>query len=97
MLPGKLLEQAGIHDSPYFALTQVLAPQLAGLSRAPGAPQPEMTAEQKVVDHDMASVSLLRLKGKLEALLPPQAVVVTSPAHVAGAAPTRPTALGTTH
>ncbi|MEI7036639.1 LTA synthase family protein [Fulvimonas yonginensis] len=69
MLPGKLLEHAGIHDDPYFALTQVLAPQLAALTRAPGAPQPELTAEQKVIDHDMASVAMLRLKGKLDGLL----------------------------
>jgi len=72
MLPGMLLEHAGIHDSPYFALTQVLAPQLASLTAAPGAPLPEMTAEQRVIDQDMASVAMLRLKGKLEALLPAQ-------------------------
>jgi phosphoglycerol transferase MdoB-like AlkP superfamily enzyme len=74
MLPGKLLETAGIRGDPYFALTQVLAPQLATLTRTPGAPQPEMTAEQKVVDQDMASVAMLRLKGKLDALMPPQLV-----------------------
>ncbi|WP_424682846.1 LTA synthase family protein [Frateuria sp. YIM B11624] len=72
MLPGKLLETAGIRGDPYFALTQVLAPQVAALTRAPGAPQPEMTAEQKVIDQDLASVAMLRLKGKLDALLPPQ-------------------------
>jgi len=80
MLPGKLLDAAGIHGDPYFALTQVLAPQLAGLTRAPGAPQPEMTAEQKVIDRDMASVSLLRLRGKLDALLPQQ---LTAASHAA--------------
>ena len=95
MLPGRLLEHAGIHDSPYFELTQVLAPQLAALTRAPGAPQPEMTAAQKAIDRDMASVSLLRLKGKLEALLPAQ-VAAASPTH-AGPAPARPTALGAAH
>jgi phosphoglycerol transferase MdoB-like AlkP superfamily enzyme len=71
MLPGKLLETAGIRGDPYFTLTQVLAPQVAALTRAPGAPQPEMTAEQKVIDQDLASVAMLRLKGKLDALMPP--------------------------
>ncbi|MGN2248216.1 LTA synthase family protein [Frateuria sp. GZRR35] len=79
MLPGKLLDAAGIHGDPYFALTQVLAPQLAELTRAPGAPQPEMTAEQKVIDRDMASVAMLRLKGKLDALMPPR-LAAASPA-----------------
>jgi hypothetical protein len=74
MLPGKLLEAAGVHGDPYFALTQVLAPQLSAFTRTPGAPQPEMTAEQQVIDRDMASVAMLRLKGKLEALMPPQLV-----------------------
>jgi phosphoglycerol transferase MdoB-like AlkP superfamily enzyme len=70
MLPGKLLERAGIHDDAYFALTQVLAPQLTALTHAPGAPpMPEDAAEQHT-DHAMASVALLRLKGKLEPLLP---------------------------
>ncbi|MCX7514460.1 LTA synthase family protein [Frateuria hangzhouensis] len=79
MLPGKLLEAAGIRADPYYALTQVLAPQLAALTRAPGAPQPEMTAEQKVIDQDMASVALLRMKGKLDALMPPLAASAAAP------------------
>lgn len=70
MLPGKLLEQAGIHDDAYFALTQVLAPQLAALTRAPGAPQQEVDAGEQQVDHEMASVAMLQLKGKLGKLLP---------------------------
>ncbi|MFC4763781.1 LTA synthase family protein [Dyella koreensis] len=70
MLPGRLLERAGIHDDAYFALTQVLAPQLASLTRAPGAPpQAEDHAEQHT-DEAMASVALLRMKGKLDRLLP---------------------------
>ena len=70
MLPGKLLERAGIHDDAYFALTQVLAPQLAVLTRAPGAPpQAEDHAEQRI-DQAMESVALLRLKGKLDRMLP---------------------------
>jgi phosphoglycerol transferase MdoB-like AlkP superfamily enzyme len=86
MLPGKLLETAGVHGDPYFALTQVLAPQLAGLTRAPGAPQPEMTAEQKTIDHDMASVAMLRMKGKLDALMPPQ-LMATGHADPRGGSP----------
>jgi phosphoglycerol transferase MdoB-like AlkP superfamily enzyme len=87
MLPGKLLEAAGIHGDPYFALTQVLAPQMAALTRAPGAPQPEMTAEQKAIDRDLASVALLRLHGKLDALMPQLAAA----ANEAGRQPSAPT------
>jgi len=96
MLPGKLLETAGVHGDPYFALTQVIAPQLAELTRTPGAPQPEMTAEQKVIDRDMASVAMLRLKGKLDALMPPQLVAAShaqlraQPSSPAGAYAARP-------
>jgi phosphoglycerol transferase MdoB-like AlkP superfamily enzyme len=74
MLPGKLLEHAGIHDDAYFALTQVLAPQLASLTRAPGATPVEQSIEQQQTDKDMASVALLRMKGKLDPMLP----VITS-------------------
>jgi phosphoglycerol transferase MdoB-like AlkP superfamily enzyme len=70
MLPGLLLERAGIHDDAYFALTQVLAPSLAKLTRAPGAPPIEEDAQQKQFDSDMASVAVLRMKGKLDKLLP---------------------------
>ncbi|RDS80145.1 LTA synthase family protein [Dyella monticola] len=70
MLPGLLLERAGIHDDVYFALTQVLAPSLATLTRAPGAPPPYIDAQQRQFDKDMASVSVLRMKGKLDKLLP---------------------------
>jgi phosphoglycerol transferase MdoB-like AlkP superfamily enzyme len=70
MLPGLLLERAGIHDDAYYALTQVLAPSLAKLTRAPGAPLPPIDAQQKQFDSDMASVAVLRMKGKLDKLLP---------------------------
>jgi phosphoglycerol transferase MdoB-like AlkP superfamily enzyme len=70
MLPGLLLERAGIHDDAYYALTQVLAPSLAALTRAPGATLPPIDAQQKQFDSDMASVSVLRMKGKLDKLLP---------------------------
>jgi phosphoglycerol transferase MdoB-like AlkP superfamily enzyme len=70
MMPGKLLEKAGIHDDAYFALTQVIAPQLASLTRAPGAPPLDEDVAEKRTDEDMASVAQLRLKGKLDKLLP---------------------------
>lgn len=70
MLPGLLLERAGIHDDPYYALTQVLAPSLAQLTRAPGATLPATNAQQQQFDNDMASVAVLRMKGKLDKLLP---------------------------
>ena len=70
MLPGLLLERAGVHDDAYFALTQVLAPSLAALTRAPGAALPAIDAQQQQFDKDMASVSVLRMKGKLDKLLP---------------------------
>ncbi|HUA79491.1 MAG TPA: sulfatase-like hydrolase/transferase [Dyella sp.] len=70
MLPGLLLERAGIHDDAYFALTQVLAPSLADLTHAPGAQPPPVNAQQQTFDKDMASVAVLRMKGKLDKLLP---------------------------
>jgi phosphoglycerol transferase MdoB-like AlkP superfamily enzyme len=70
MLPGLLLERAGIHDDAYFALTQVLAPSLANLTRAPDATPPSEDAQQQQFDKDMASVAVLRMKGKLDKLLP---------------------------
>jgi phosphoglycerol transferase MdoB-like AlkP superfamily enzyme len=70
MLPGLLLERAGIHDDAYFALTQVLAPSLATLTRAPGATPPPTDPQQQLFDKDMSSVAVLRMRGKLDKLLP---------------------------
>ncbi|HTV85193.1 MAG TPA: LTA synthase family protein [Dyella sp.] len=70
LLPGLLLERAGIHDDAYFALTQVLAPSLAKLTRAPGATPPPTDPQQQLFDKDMASVAVLRMHGKLDKLLP---------------------------
>jgi len=70
MLPGRLLEQAGVRDDAYFALTQVIAPQLAALTRAPGAPPAGEDHDEQTADQDMANVALLRMKGKLDSLLP---------------------------
>ncbi|ULU25515.1 LTA synthase family protein [Dyella terrae] len=70
MLPGHLLEQAGVHDDAYFALTQVIAPQLAALTHAPGAPLEAEDHSEQQEDDDMANVALLRMKGKLGPMLP---------------------------
>ncbi|QNK02949.1 LTA synthase family protein [Dyella telluris] len=70
MLPGRLLDQAGVHDDAYFALTQVIAPQLAALTCAPGAPPEAEDHSEQQEDDDMANVALLRMKGKLDPLLP---------------------------
>ena len=71
MLPGLLLQAAGIHDDSYFALTRLVGPELAPLTHAPDAPEPAPDADLARTDRDMASVSQLRLDGKLDALLPP--------------------------
>ncbi|MEW5836473.1 MAG: LTA synthase family protein [Pseudomonadota bacterium] len=68
MLPGRLLQAAGIHD-PYFALTQVVGPDLASLTRAPDAAPPPDDAQVRQTDREMSDVALLRLDGKLDALM----------------------------
>jgi phosphoglycerol transferase MdoB-like AlkP superfamily enzyme len=77
-LPGMVLRQAGIHD-PWFALTQLVAPQLEGLTRAPDAPVAPETPEQKALDKGMGNVAELRLEGKLEALWPKAATMAAQP------------------
>lgn len=67
-LPGMLLQRAGIVDDAYFALTQVVAPMLAPLTRAPDAPPPGENPAQKQLDPGMAAAAMLRLHGRLEAL-----------------------------
>lgn len=69
MLPGRLLERAGIHDDPYFALTQVIGPQLASLTHAPDAPVPAEDPSLKDNDTSMGNVALLRMKRKLDPLV----------------------------
>jgi len=69
MLPGKLLEQAGVHDDAYFALTQVVAPKLASLTRAPGTEATIDDAMQKYADVSMGNVAMLRMKRKLDPLV----------------------------
>ena len=70
MLPGRLLDQAGIRDDAYFALTQVIAAPLAALTHAPGAVAAEQEPASKAADEDMAHVALLRFLGKLGPMLP---------------------------
>ncbi|HET7611707.1 MAG TPA: LTA synthase family protein [Rhodanobacteraceae bacterium] len=77
-LPGMVLHRAGIHD-PWFALTQLVAPQLEGLTRAPDAPVAPETPEQKQLDKGMSNVAELRLEGKLEALWPKAAAMAAQP------------------
>lgn len=86
MLPGKLLERAGIHDDSYFALTQVLATQLAALTRAPGAPPVAEDNTERQTDQAMASVAMLRMKGKLDPLFPKAGIgIAQAPSAAAGA------------
>jgi phosphoglycerol transferase MdoB-like AlkP superfamily enzyme len=70
LLPGKLLAHIGIHDDPYFALTELVGPQLAALTEAPGAPPPVEGSDQQKLDQAMASVDQLRMGGKLDKLWP---------------------------
>lgn len=70
LLPGQLLEQAGIHDDPYFALTQLVGPKLAALTMAPGAPPKPEDPEREKLDLAMRSIDQLRIDGKLDKLLP---------------------------
>jgi phosphoglycerol transferase MdoB-like AlkP superfamily enzyme len=70
LLPGKLLAYIGIHDDPYFALTELIDPQLAALTEAPGAPPLPEGNRQKELDKSMASIDQLRMSGKLDKLWP---------------------------
>ncbi|QWT19028.1 LTA synthase family protein [Bacillus sp. NP157] len=69
MLPGRVLETAGIHDDPYFALTQVIGPRLAALTHAPDAPEAAEDNAEKYTDASMGNVALLRMKRKLDPLV----------------------------
>ncbi|MGH8235374.1 MAG: LTA synthase family protein [Rhodanobacteraceae bacterium] len=97
-LPGMLLHEAGIHD-PWFALTQLVAPQLEALTRAPDAPVAPETPEQEKLDEGMRNVADLRLKNKLDKFWPKAAAMAQQqPASSAANTPTthtpRPTAHG---
>ncbi|HJW07477.1 MAG TPA: LTA synthase family protein [Rhodanobacter sp.] len=82
LLPGKLLAHVGIRDDPYFALTELVGPQLAALTEAPGAPPLSEGDAQQQLDQAMASVDQLRMKGKLDKMLPqPPAAAPAALAH----------------
>ncbi|HET8553808.1 MAG TPA: LTA synthase family protein [Rhodanobacteraceae bacterium] len=68
MLPGIALAKAGITHTPYYALTDILGPKLANLSRAPDAPQVQPTPEQTKLENGLRNVSRLRLESKLDPL-----------------------------
>ncbi len=88
LLPGRLLAQIGIHDDPYFALTQLVGPKLAAFTAAPGAPPLDKSSDLKQLDHAMASIEQLRLSGKLGKLLPkPIDGSAPAPVHVTHSAP----------
>lgn len=67
-VPDLLLERAGIHDDAWFALTGVVAPRLAHLTRAPDAPQLDPGADADF-DTSMQHATWMRLHGKLDPLL----------------------------
>src|SRR6185437_5965846 len=69
-LPGQLLERAGIRDDAWFAFTDVMAPQLSALTRAPDALPPPEDAQQRLLDRGMINVAQLRLSGKLQKMMP---------------------------
>ncbi|MGH8190862.1 MAG: LTA synthase family protein [Rhodanobacteraceae bacterium] len=73
-LPGMVLDEAGI-PNPWFALTQVVGPKLAPLTRAPDAPRAPETAAQKKLDEGMRNIADLRLHGKLDKLWPQAAAM----------------------
>ena len=86
-LPGMLLKQAGIDHDAYFALTRLVAPELAALTRAPDAPVPPENAQQRRLDDGMRNVADLRLKNKLDKLWPTAAAMAQREAASVGAAP----------
>jgi phosphoglycerol transferase MdoB-like AlkP superfamily enzyme len=94
LLPGILLEQVGIHDDAYFALTQLVGPQLAALTEAPGAPPPTEGEEQRKLDQAMSSIDQLRMSGKLDALLPNVLAPIGGVAREAAPAQPQAAALG---
>lgn len=69
MLPGKLLEQAGVHDDAYFALTQVVGARIARLTHAPDAKEPAEDANATFTDTSMRNIATLRMKRKLDPLV----------------------------
>ena len=69
LLPGRLLDRAGIHDAPFFALTRIAGPPLAPLTEAPDASVPLEEPPMRKLDNQMSSIDQLRMNGKLDKLL----------------------------
>jgi phosphoglycerol transferase MdoB-like AlkP superfamily enzyme len=74
-LPGMVLREAGIGMDPWFALTQLVGPELADLTRAPDAPVAPETPRQTQLDNGMRNVADLRLKNRLDKLWPKAAAM----------------------
>ncbi len=79
-LPGMVLQQAGISGDDYFAFTRLVAPQLAGLTRAPDAPPARETLAQQQLDEGMRNIADLRLRNQLEPLWPKAAALAAQEA-----------------
>ena len=69
LLPGRLLDRAGIHNDPYFALTQIAGPTLARLTEAPDAKLPLEDPQLQALDLEMSSIDQLRMNRKLDKLV----------------------------
>lgn len=78
-IPGMLLAQAGLQQ-PWFALTELVGPELAPLTRAPDAPIAPETPAQKKLDAGMQNVADLRLHNELDALWPKAAAMAAGTA-----------------
>ncbi|MDA3914698.1 LTA synthase family protein, partial [Oleiagrimonas sp.] len=76
-LPGMLLARTPIHEN-YFTLTQLVAPQLEALTRAPDAPRAPETPAQEQLDKGLTNIARLRLKNKLDDLWPKAAAMAAS-------------------
>ncbi|HKT40867.1 MAG TPA: LTA synthase family protein [Rhodanobacteraceae bacterium] len=86
-LPGMVLEQAGIGNDAYFALTRLVAPALAMLTHAPDAPVVPESPQQRQLDEGMRNIADLRLKNKLDKLWPKAAAMAQRGPAGAGAVP----------
>jgi phosphoglycerol transferase MdoB-like AlkP superfamily enzyme len=86
-LPGMVLKQAGVGNDAYFALTRLVAPQLADLTRAYDAPVAAENAAQKQIDEGMRNITDLRLKNKLDKRGPKAAAMAQRAPATAGAMP----------
>jgi phosphoglycerol transferase MdoB-like AlkP superfamily enzyme len=74
-LPGMVLREAGLSNDPWFALTRLVGPELAALTRAPDAPPAAENAQQKKLDEGMRNIADLRLRNKLDRLWPKAAAL----------------------